>query len=45
MQVRKNPGREFDLGIYNLATLMYDAAASREGFSPGSELEWVDNPV
>ena len=36
---------EIDLGIHNLATLLYDVAARQEGFSPGSELEWVEDPV
>ncbi len=40
--------REFDaddgvnLTIHNLATLSYDVLARHEGFSPGSELEWVN---
>jgi hypothetical protein len=36
---------EIDLGLHNLATLMYDTTARQEGFTPGSELEWVDDPV
>jgi len=34
------------LAIHNLATLGYDLAARKEGFLPGSNLEWVnDNEV
>jgi len=30
------------LAIHNLATLVYDLLARREGFAPGSGLEWVN---
>ncbi len=33
-----------NLSIHNLATLSYDSLARQEGFSPGSELEWVNDP-
>ncbi len=34
---------EIILAIHNLATLVYDLAARNEGFTPGSDLEWVND--
>ncbi len=38
-----NTDSEIVLTIHNLATLTYDLLASKEGFSPGSGLQWVND--
>lgn len=40
--LRQHQGDGSILAIHNLATLSCDLVAAREGFDPGSELQWID---
>lgn len=40
--LREYQGDDAVLAIHNMATLTYDVVAHREGFTPGSELHWID---
>lgn len=41
--LRQYQGDDAMVAMHNLATLTYDIVARREGFTPGSELEWIDS--